>query len=144
MDLRYLTGRYACPLFVGLASASIAGAAFGFGLVHLLAWFDGRGTALMCLCAISSPLSAVLLYRRAGAAKRLTILHACTGLYFGLFGLICGGTPGAWLGHALAGDVGEMIGWFAATPIAVIAAVVWGWRYSHRLDPPPVATDEND
>ena len=72
-------------------------------------------------------------YRRFNSGWQFAIYRGLFGLWYLSFGVILGGIPGALIGHAIANDTGEIIGWFVTATILGVLAAYWGWRTSSKV-----------
>jgi hypothetical protein len=72
-------------------------------------------------------------YRRFNSSWQFTIYRGLVVFWYLSCGVIVGGIPGALIGHAVAKDTGELVGWFVTATILAVIGAYWGWRTSSRM-----------
>lgn len=122
--------RHPVPFVAAAISAMFLCAAVGQGLTLWLGfvWAFPIGVVFGFILLLVGTIS----YYRAEGITRTKVYRLLSTLFIAYFGVILGGAPGAILGHRVAGDTGEMIGWFFTAIPATVLAVIWGWRWSCR------------
>jgi len=117
--------RHPLPFIAAGMTLLTALVASGAGLMHLLGavWPFWVGLGL----GVALPTSGLWLYWQADETVRRRIYHRLWVAWCMETAFVVGAMPGGLVGHAVAGDMGQMIGYF--TTAVVFAGLAGWWAY---------------
>ena len=105
----------------------------GVGMAALCGIPQGYAVGLSLAIGVVGPWAAICRFRKFDTRTRDQIDRALHVLWYVEVGIIFGGMPGAVIGHAIADDPGEMIGWFVSAAVSGVIAGIWAWRALSRF-----------